>query len=343
MDELFYRNTLSEVVSRGNEELERIFKGDFSRVCCNMSGEYDGGGNFDINSKNRLLIAYYLLWSNKLPDNAESIISQLLAEEISAHSQDAFQGCGDGLAIISALLSRYNENGKYDELFLRAKNANFDCECGYSIENCLLFLSEKLETKSPYDCIFTLIDLGAYEEAARLAEKYAEDHPPVSKSDYHRLICINKFTGRKKENIPYYQKLVDMKLELDDPWEIASALRDLIAAYIEFGEYGKAYHAIGRAREYLFKIHEWQDCGLGRDYFEFIAELVLAMPEKVESIWSEWRDFSVKYPENMSSSCLKKLFAAAKAVSDSDAADIFFGAMDKKNAPLNISSNIPGA
>lgn len=330
MDEFFYRNAVRTAVSKGAKLLEQIEKGDISQVRCDMSGEYDGGGIYDINSKNRLLLARFLMWQDRLPDNAEELLSMLMEEEISARKQDSFQGFGDGLEILTALLDHYyNEDGRYDGLFHKAKDANFDTFCGYEPKNCGRFLSEKIDDLCPTDCIYFLADLDNLDEAGRLAEKYAEDNPPFSVTEYKLLIYINNYTGRKQYNLPYYEDLSDLFLEREDPWDVSSSLSQLIGAYIDAGEFDKAYIAMGRAREYLFKVSEWNECGLGRNYFEYAAELVCAMPEKAESIWEEWRYFSVKFPDDMSVDCLKKHICAAEAVGDAEAAHIFRKALDR--------------
>lgn len=294
-----------------------------------MSGEYDGGGIYDINSKNRLLLARFLMWQNRLPDNAEELLSMLMEEEISARRQDSFQGFGYGLMIFTALLDRYNHDGKYQELFYRAKDANFDTACGYDPKDCGIILSKKIDDLSPVDCIYMLTDLGFFDEAAKLAEKYAGDNPPETESDYQMLIYINNYTGKKQDNLSYYEAIAEMELEREKPSKVSLALSHLIGAYIEVGEYDKAYIAMGRAREFIFKVSEWNECGLGRNYFEYAAELVCRMPEKAESIWEEWRYFSVKFPDDMSVDCLKKHIRAAEAVGDAEAAGIFRSALDR--------------
>lgn len=327
MDENYYRNAVRKAVSKGAELLEQIEKGDLSQVRCDMSGNYDGGGIYDINGKNRLLLARFLMWQDLLPDNAEELIAMLLKEEIAALRQDSFQGFGDGLTILTALLYRYNDDGRYDGLFGQAKDANFDTFCGYEPDSCIKILSESIDELSSIDCIYFLTDLGLFDEAGELADKYTEDNPPLTESDYKMLICINNFLGRKQKNLPYYEAVADTELEREDHWAVSLAFSNLIKAYIDIGQYDKAYIAMGRAREYLFRVSEWNECGLGRNYFEFAAELVCAMPEKAESIWDEWRYFSVKFPDDMSVDCLNKHISAAETVNDKEAADIFSRAL----------------
>ena len=63
------------------------------------------------------------------------------------------QGIGTTIEILTYLLGKYNSGHKYDELFFRAKNANFDCACGYSAE---LVMSETLSDNDLLDCIYII-------------------------------------------------------------------------------------------------------------------------------------------------------------------------------------------
>lgn len=336
MNEKFYRSKLWSAVLKAEEEIRLIESGDISRVCCNMSGEYDGGGKFDVNYENRLIIARYLMWSDERLPDTEKLTAFLLKEEISAKKQDAYQGIGDCLGILSVILDSCNADGKYDELFSQAKNANFDCECGYSIETFKNEYAYSFSEITPYECICLLSDIDC-SAAAVLAEKYAEEHLPKTARDYTNLIYINKMTGREKENIPYYEAVAEITLEHDDPWKCSSALGELIGGYIKNGEFEKAYRSLGRAREYIFRVKEWYSCGLGRDYFEYAAELILHMPERAESLWDEWKYFAVNAADDICINCLKKLITAAESVHDNEAVNIFNTALSKKEQLLRKS------
>ena len=71
----------------------------------------------------------YFLFENI--DN-EDIVKRLFEEELKDRETNSFQGIGSSLEILTYLLMKHNDKNKYDELFKRAKNANFDCACGYS-------------------------------------------------------------------------------------------------------------------------------------------------------------------------------------------------------------------
>lgn len=85
-------------------------------------------GTDDENYIDRLWLAYYLLYCHI--DNEEAV-AFLFEEELKDREQNSFQGIGSTLQILTHLIRKYNGDGKYAGLLERAKNANFDCACGY--------------------------------------------------------------------------------------------------------------------------------------------------------------------------------------------------------------------
>ena len=72
-------------------------------------------------------LAYYLLYH--IED--EEAIAFLFGEELKDRERNSFQEIGSTLEILTHLIRKYNGDGKYTGLLERAKNANFDCACGY--------------------------------------------------------------------------------------------------------------------------------------------------------------------------------------------------------------------
>ena len=91
-----------------------------------QNGEW---GTDDENYTNRLRLAYYLLYCH-IED--EEAVSFLFGEELKDREQNSFQGIGSTLKTLTHLIRKYNGDGKYAGLLERAKNANFDCACGYN-------------------------------------------------------------------------------------------------------------------------------------------------------------------------------------------------------------------
>ena len=69
--------------------------------------------------------------------------------------------------MLTALLARHNEDGRYDELFLQAKNANFDCICGYDPGKKG---PESLDQLDLTDCIDLAVLLDQPEEVRQMVQ-----------------------------------------------------------------------------------------------------------------------------------------------------------------------------
>ena len=105
-------------------------------------------GTDDENYTNRLRLAYYLLYGH-IED--EEAVAFLFQEELKDRERNSFQGIGSTLQILTHLIRKYNEDGKYAALLERAKNANFDCACGYDPDRQM---EDDFGTNSLLDCIY---------------------------------------------------------------------------------------------------------------------------------------------------------------------------------------------
>lgn len=86
--------------------------------------------------------------------------------------RNSFQGIGSGLRVLTALLGRYNGHGRYEELFRRAKNANFDCACGYDPEDGV---DENFENNSLLDCIYLCQEMDYKDVMAEMVDEWKQD------------------------------------------------------------------------------------------------------------------------------------------------------------------------
>lgn len=82
----------------------------------------------DINARNRYGILKALQYQHLSSD--EQIIIDLFKAETERHREEAFQGLFPALEVGGYLLSQY-QKPEYVELFLKAKDANFDTFCGF--------------------------------------------------------------------------------------------------------------------------------------------------------------------------------------------------------------------
>ena len=68
-------------------------------------------GTRDANYLNRMRLAYYLLYG-RIDD--EDAIVYLFQEELKDRTSNSFQGIGNTLNVLTSVLKRYNNDGKYN-------------------------------------------------------------------------------------------------------------------------------------------------------------------------------------------------------------------------------------
>ena len=93
-------------------------------------------------------LAYYLLYA-QIDD--EDTIVYLFQEELKDRKSNSFQGIGNTLNVLTSILKRYNDDGRYNEMLEEAKNANFDCACGYDKN---YWIDDEIDSLDLMDCIF---------------------------------------------------------------------------------------------------------------------------------------------------------------------------------------------
>lgn len=98
-------------------------------------------------------LAYYLLYAN-IDD--EDIIVYLFQEELKDRKTNSFQGIGNTLNALTSILNKYNTDGRYDKMLEEAKNANFDCACGFDKN---YHIDDKIISLNLMECIFLSQDL----------------------------------------------------------------------------------------------------------------------------------------------------------------------------------------
>lgn len=110
-------------------------------------------GTKDANYLNRMRLAYYLLYA-QIDD--EDTIVYLFQEELKDRKSNSFQGIGNTLNVLTFILKRYNNDGRYNGMLEDAKNANFDCACGYDKN---YWIDDELDSLNLMDAIFLSQDL----------------------------------------------------------------------------------------------------------------------------------------------------------------------------------------
>ena len=315
----FYRRQLINDLSQFLCFVEKAAINDYTELCCKLK-KSDDGYMYDINYLNRQRTAYCILLNNI--SVSENILSSLLEEEIISRENDPFSGSSDALNIFTLLLLEYNADNRYEPLFTRAKNANFDCECSYDPHSARLhrMYPRQLSEYDPKACISIADILQLDTLHHTLCIQFLNDYPPADRSDLEYACELNISLGRENENIPYRKMLLTDSVKSGNNWSIAADNDNLIRLLISQEKYDDALTAINTYKKHLMLIDGWYECGLGRNYFEYIAELVCVISEKL-TLWKQWRKYILKHPSRMSRKCLKKCISAAQLIGDKKAAD----------------------
>ncbi len=186
------KGKLKEKIGEQRKVYEALKAGDASLVCYK---EFQNGqwGTDDANYTNRLRLAYFLLYE-KIDD--EGAVAYLFQEELKDRENNSFQGIGSTLCILTWLLRKYNGGHKYDTLFQRAKDANFDCACGYDVEDAV---EEDFGKNDLLDCIFLCQEMEYKDVMGILVDAWKEGRgnpADWNPSDRRTLIGFNSFLDR---------------------------------------------------------------------------------------------------------------------------------------------------
>ena len=113
-------------------------------------GKDDEKISFDLNATKRFQLLKAMQYNPVQTD--EPLLVELFKAEIERHKKNPFQGIFPALQLCAYLLSSY-QKPEYVELFLKAKQANFDTYCGfdykYLVSAGIVKTFEYIETKKP--------------------------------------------------------------------------------------------------------------------------------------------------------------------------------------------------
>lgn len=308
------RESLREKIGEQRKVYEALKAGDASLVCYKefQNGEW---GTDDANYTNRLRLAYYLLYE-KIDD--ESVVEYLFREELEDRENNSFQGIGSTLRILTWLLRKYNGSHKYDGLFQRAKDANFDCACGYGVEDAV---EEDFGKNDLLDCIYLSQEMEYKDVMGPLVDAWkGEMGNPTdwNSSDWSTLIRFNDFLDRNMENEELYQKQLKEILETGsgNTRDVVAGYRDLIRFYLDRSDYGKA-------ARYCHIVLETTDYGQVRgirlfgDILEECCEIVAHGPSGNAGLWTRIKEELKARPQSAwYGNLYTKGIAAAKAADD---------------------------
>lgn len=313
-------------LSKQKDILEKAIQGDYSHVCY-LEGKHKRYGQYDKNYTNRLRLAYYILFENV---GTEAIIKRLFEEELKDRETNSFQEIGTNLEILTCLLMQYNENNKYEDLFKRAKMANFDCACGYDKNNKM---ESDLSKYDIYDCIHIAAEMEYMDCASVLVNQWKETVTEWNEQSYSRLISFNKNIKNEVENEEPLKALLKIQMKKGDNRDIILAWKDLIHFYIQFDKCEQAYknfiemkNKVDRSAFYeighlKFMLEDCMD--LICKYEETAANQNQEQIQKdINDLWDWAKPFIKELSDNMHGNLYKKSIEAAETVNDQFAEEL---------------------
>lgn len=305
---------LRNLIERQKTLYEKVISGDFSEVC--YQEQYDKQeGTYDRNYTNRLRLAYYLVYEHK---EKENLVAALFEEELKDRETNSFQGIGSALELLTALLGKYNQDGKYDALFERAGSANFDCACGY---NRNLQIDPDISTWDIHEAIASAIDMWELDIAGELVQIWQDSVSEWDSAQIKRLIYYNRDVGLEERNEELLEKSLVMVREKGNNREIISAWHNLIKHQVQFEKWDKAYQNLMQLQQNT-KLEEIQQTNLFHFILERCVEIISNYPQKAQELW-DWCKFYLQQKDNnLHGNLYKKSICAAKAVGDSYALEL---------------------
>lgn len=274
-----------------------------------QNGEW---GTDDENYVNRLRLAYYLLYCHI--EDEEAVVF-LFQEELKDRERNSFQGIGSTLRILTHLIRKCNTNGKYADLLKRAKNANFDCACGYDADE---EVDDDFAGNSLLDCIYLCQEMEYKDVMESLVDEWKRDMTGWNDSNCRTLIRFNAFLGRDEENERLYQEQLAKILaeKNSSAKDIISGYRDLIQHCLHMGDYGKAAC-------FCKKVIETTDYGqirtlrLFKDILEACFEITANSATIADGLWNWAKQELINgLQSSRYGNLYTKGIAAAKAMND---------------------------
>ena len=286
-------------------------EGDNSMVCYKefQNGEW---GTDDENYTNRLRLAYYLLYCH-IED--EEAVAGLFEEELKDRERNSFQGIGSTLQVLTHLIRKYNVDGKYKALLERAKNANFDCACGYDPDE---EVDDDLESNSILDCIYLCREMEYKDVMGVLVDEWKKNTAQWSCSNRKTLIDFHTFLGRDMENEGLYREQLEeiLSTENSSTRDIISGYKDLIRYYLHMGDYGNALFFCKKVVE-TTDYKQIRTLRLFKDILEVCFELTAGDATAGAGLWNWAKAELQKVPQSSRYGNLyKKGIEAANAMKD---------------------------
>ena len=306
-----YRQKLLDKINEQKAVYEKVLSGDFETVRY-KKGYREEWGVSDENYINRMRLAYYLIFNGI--DN-EDLTRRLLEYEVIDRETDDFQGIGDTLNILTVILKKFNADGKYNDLFERAKYANFDCSCGYDAEDCAF--DDHIDNYDLDDCIWLAYGMDFKELQFELLDIYTSTITELTVDVCSQMIGYYSVgIGRDSEMEKYYLKFFEYNKNSDNQYARFTAYLNLLKFYLKIKNYQSAYHIFNSAvndltEEVILTLidTDLMDCG---------CDIVINMSSAantVNDVW-DWVKRHIQIHKTLYGNLYEKTIKAAQAMND---------------------------
>ena len=232
-------------------------------------------GKYDKNYTNRTRLCYALHYATQAIPDKESIIRELFREEVLSREKDSFQGIGVNLELLSVMLREYEPLDS--ALFQRAKDANFDCMCGY---DPAIYRYKSLENLDLADYIHMADDMNLKEYACRFVDEFKNQDLTLTQLEQLRLFAKYD-TQRECDNEFAITKIYELMAHDPDTdkysFDFCFAVQEYIELLTQKQAYAQALH--------LFFDHADSFRDDSGSYSILGAKLILQDPACGEFVW----------------------------------------------------------
>ena len=274
-----YIEIFREMISGFRTDVEKYIDGEKSDYLYNPKRTEENGIT-DSNYLNRQRLLYGLLYNVCRIDEPEreAIIRELFETEIKSRQEESFQGIGENLEMLTYLMRKYRRE-EDKKLFETAKNANFDCYCGYEQNDPDAYSNyyEKNIKEYPIErCIDIAGELKLKDYACRLVDIYKAGMTDDDK--FYSFKRYSEYTGRKEDLIFAVKGRFERALKNKaDDFEMMCAYSGYIDFMIEDGDFEGAYSLLNEGRQYFSEY--------GRSAWQAGVRLMEALPDRAPEIW----------------------------------------------------------
>lgn len=271
-----YIEDFKNVIFGYSGDIKKYLSGDKEDYvyCEEKSNEY---GINDKNYKNRKRLCYALMYNVCEVTDKENIIRELFIEELKDRETNSFQGIGYNLEMLSSLLLEIDDPAD-KKLFERAKNANFDCACGYEPQ---IIKPTPLDEYSLFDCINSLSGLGETELMLKFTDEFKNgklDYKALQDLRYISQWCTKRESDREFAAERIYE-LFHNDPQMFDKNTAFHAINDYVEILIEKGNTNEALEIFNKYKE--------QISSYKRNYYKLGSMLISKGAENPKKIWSD--------------------------------------------------------